>query len=132
LVRSEGRTVQRTARPLPQHSEHDLRLARRSSKANHYRLTGSFGKTEITVPRARLQTSDGRTTECKALRVYQRRTLTADALIAGRLSRGHQYATAAARAGSAVPRRRVAGDCATSNSNTKRDGTARDRAGQLV
>jgi putative transposase len=48
-------------------------------------LTGSFGKTEITVPRARLQTSDGRTTEwhSKALRAYQRRTPTADALIAG-------------------------------------------------
>ena len=48
-------------------------------------LTGSFGKTEITVPRARLQTSDWGTTEwhSKALRTYQRRTLTADALIAG-------------------------------------------------
>ena len=48
-------------------------------------LTGSFGKTEISVPRARLQTSDGRTIEwhSKALRAYQRRTLTADALIAG-------------------------------------------------
>jgi transposase-like protein len=48
-------------------------------------LTGSFGKTEITVPRARLQTSDGKTTEwhSKALRAYQRRTLTADAVIAG-------------------------------------------------
>jgi putative transposase len=48
-------------------------------------LTGSFGKTEITVPRARLQTSDGKTTEwhSKVLRTYQRRTLTADALIAG-------------------------------------------------
>jgi putative transposase len=48
-------------------------------------LTGSFGQTEITVPRARLQTSDGRTTEwhSNALRAYQRRTLTADALIAG-------------------------------------------------
>src|SRR3954471_5115363 len=47
-------------------------------------LTGSFGKTEITVPRARLQTSDGRNTEwhSKSLRTYQRRTLTADALIA--------------------------------------------------
>src|SRR5262245_27436195 len=29
-------------------------------------LVGSFGKTEITVPRARLQTSDGKTTECQA------------------------------------------------------------------
>jgi transposase-like protein len=47
-------------------------------------LTGSFGKTEIKVPRARLQTCDGRTAEwhSKALRTYQRRTLTADALIA--------------------------------------------------
>ena len=47
-------------------------------------LTGSFGKTQITVPRARLQTSDGKTTEwhSKVLRTYQRRTLTADALIA--------------------------------------------------
>src|ERR1700750_672868 len=48
-------------------------------------LTGSFGKTEITVPRARLQTSDGGTAEwhSKALRAYQRRTVTVDALIAG-------------------------------------------------
>src|SRR5437773_4413269 len=48
-------------------------------------LTGSFGKTAITVPRARLQACDGGTTEwhSKALRAYQRRTLTADALIAG-------------------------------------------------
>src|SRR4051812_7813798 len=40
-------------------------------------LTGSFGKTQITVPRARLQTSEGATTEwhSKALRAYQRRTL---------------------------------------------------------
>jgi transposase-like protein len=47
-------------------------------------LAGSFGKTEITVPRARLQTPKGGTTEwhSKALRTYQRRTLTADALIA--------------------------------------------------
>jgi transposase-like protein len=48
-------------------------------------LTGSFGKTEITVPRARLQRCDGGTTEwhSQVLRTYQRRTLTADALIAG-------------------------------------------------
>jgi transposase-like protein len=48
-------------------------------------LTGTFGKTEITVPRARLNNSDGKTTEwkSKALRAYQRRTLAADALIAG-------------------------------------------------
>jgi len=48
-------------------------------------LTGTFGKTEIAVPRARLQSADGKTTEWKsqALRAYQRRTLAADALIAG-------------------------------------------------
>jgi putative transposase len=48
-------------------------------------LTGTFGKTEITVPRARLAAPDGKTTEwkSKALRAYQRRTLAADALIAG-------------------------------------------------
>ena len=47
-------------------------------------LTGTFGKTEITVPRARLQGTDGATTEwkSKALRAYQRRTKAADALIA--------------------------------------------------
>ncbi len=48
-------------------------------------LTGTFGKTEITVPRARLKGLDGKTTEWKsqALRAYQRRTRAADALIAG-------------------------------------------------
>src|SRR3977135_847485 len=47
-------------------------------------LTGTFGKTEIAVPRARLNGSDGKTTEWKsqALRAYQRRTVAADALIA--------------------------------------------------
>jgi len=48
-------------------------------------LLGSFGQVEIEVPRARLNTADGKTTEwkSKALRAYQRRTLVADALIAG-------------------------------------------------
>jgi putative transposase len=47
-------------------------------------LTGTFGSTEITVPRARLKAGDGKTTEwkSKALRAYQRRTKAADALIA--------------------------------------------------
>ena len=47
-------------------------------------LTGTFGPVEIAVPRARLTTSEGKTTEWKsqALRAYQRRTLAADALIA--------------------------------------------------
>jgi putative transposase len=47
-------------------------------------LTGTFGPIEIAVPRARLATSEGKTTEWKSgtLRAYQRRTLAADALIA--------------------------------------------------
>jgi len=47
-------------------------------------LTGTFGRTEIAVPRARLLGPEGKTTEWKSkvLRTYQRRTLTADALIA--------------------------------------------------
>jgi len=47
-------------------------------------LTGTFATIEIAVPRARLSTPAGKTTEWKsqALRAYQRRTLAADALIA--------------------------------------------------
>ena len=47
-------------------------------------LTGTFGRTEIAVPRARLAQPDGGTTEWKSqtLRAYQRRTLAAEALIA--------------------------------------------------
>jgi transposase-like protein len=47
-------------------------------------LLGTFGQVTIAVPRARLDTPDGKTTEWKsrALRAYQRRTLVADALIA--------------------------------------------------
>jgi hypothetical protein len=48
-------------------------------------LTGTFGKTAIAVPRARLNISGGKTTEWKSqvLRNYQRRTRAADALAAG-------------------------------------------------
>src|SRR6266446_5949827 len=48
-------------------------------------LMGTFGRVEIAVPRARLDTTEGKTTEwkSKALRAYQRRTKHADALIAG-------------------------------------------------
>jgi putative transposase len=47
-------------------------------------LTGTFGQTEIAVPRARLHIEDGTTAEWRsgALRTYQRRTKAADALIA--------------------------------------------------
>jgi len=48
-------------------------------------LLGTFGRVEIAVPRARLDTAEGKTTEwkSKALRAYQRRTKQADSLIAG-------------------------------------------------
>jgi putative transposase len=48
-------------------------------------LMGTFGGVEISVPRARLDTTEGKTTEWKstALRAYQRRTKQADSLIAG-------------------------------------------------
>ena len=48
-------------------------------------LIGTFGRVEITVPRARLDSANGKTTEWKssALRAYQRRTKQADSLIAG-------------------------------------------------
>jgi len=47
-------------------------------------LSGTFGRIEIAVPRARLEGADGTTTEWRssALRAYQRRTQVADALIA--------------------------------------------------
>jgi transposase-like protein len=46
---------------------------------------GTFGRVEIAVPRARLDSAEGKTTEwkCSALRAYQRRTKHADSLIAG-------------------------------------------------
>jgi transposase-like protein len=48
-------------------------------------LMGSFGRVEIEVPRARLAGPDGKTSEwqSKVLPAYQRRTQTANALIAG-------------------------------------------------
>jgi hypothetical protein len=48
-------------------------------------LLGSFGRIEIEAPRTRLNGPDGKTREWNSqlLRAYQRRTLAADALIAG-------------------------------------------------
>jgi hypothetical protein len=45
-------------------------------------LRGTFGRVAISVPRARLDTAEGKTTEWKsaALRAYQRRTKRADSL----------------------------------------------------
>jgi putative transposase len=69
-------------------------------------LLGSFGRVEVEVPRARLRTAAGKTTEWKSktLRAYQRRTLVADALIAGRPCR-HQHPPGAPCARLAVRRR---------------------------
>jgi putative transposase len=48
-------------------------------------LLGTFGPVELAMPRARLNAPDGGTTEwkSKALKAYQRRTVAADAVIAG-------------------------------------------------
>ena len=48
-------------------------------------LMGTFGEALISVPRARIEAPDGKTTEwrSKVLPTYQRRTKAADALIAG-------------------------------------------------
>ena len=48
-------------------------------------LMGTFGPVTVRVPRARLETSDGKTVEWKnaSIPAYQRRTKQADALIAG-------------------------------------------------
>src|SRR5262249_13565641 len=48
-------------------------------------LMGTFGKSTVSVPRARLETSGGGTTEWKSktLCAYRRRTREVDALIAG-------------------------------------------------
>ena len=72
--RSAGQTGQEAAAPVTGH-----RHGRRTGS-----LTGTFGPTEIAVPRARLDGQDGTTREWKSggLRAYQRRTLAADALIA--------------------------------------------------
>ena len=65
-------------------------------------LTGAFGKTEIAVPRAGwVVGEDGKTREWKseALRAYQRRTETADALIAGLILRNQHGGAACAQGG---------------------------------
>jgi hypothetical protein len=93
-------------------------------------LLGTFGKVTVAMPRARLDTADGKTTEWKsrALRAYQRRTLAADVLIAscylaGTNTRRVRRALASLFAGAVskdtVSRARldIAGDCAPRDSN---------------
>ena len=71
-------------RPQPSGEEDGGAIVGHRHGSRRRSLTGTFGKTEITVPRARLLQPDGTTSEWRsgALRVYQRRTLAADALIA--------------------------------------------------
>ena len=75
----------RRAKPSSGHGEGAIGATGHRHGHRSRSLLGSFGRVEIEVPRARLNTLDGKTTEwkSKALRAYQRRTLVADALIAG-------------------------------------------------
>jgi putative transposase len=75
----------RSVRPLSGDGEDTVCVSGHRHGHRRRSLLGSFGQLEIEVPRARLNTPDGKTTEWKsqALRAYQRRTLVADALIAG-------------------------------------------------
>ena len=88
LIRSELDAV--LARPRYQHSkkagdEATPGVTGHRHGSRRRSLTGTFGPIDIAVPRARLNSPRGKTTEWKsqALRAYQRRTLAADALIAG-------------------------------------------------
>ena len=69
-------------------------------------LLGTFGQVRVDVPRARLNTPDGKITEWKSrtLRAYQRRTLAADALIAGCYLAGTNTRRVRRRAGCGVRR----------------------------
>ena len=68
----------------PRDSDEDTAVAGHRHGSRTRTLMGTFGKTEIEMPRARLQTADGSTTEWQssAVRAYQRRTLAADVVIA--------------------------------------------------
>ena len=74
----------RRARPSSGDAERAVGVSGHRHGHRSRSLLGTFGRVEIEVPRARLNTPDDKTTEWKsqALRAYQRRTLAADALIA--------------------------------------------------
>jgi putative transposase len=75
----------RRAKPSSDDSEETVGVSGHRHGHRSRALLGTFGRMEIEMPRARLNTPDGKTTEWKSrtLRAYQRRTLAADALIAG-------------------------------------------------
>ena len=74
-------------------------------------LMGTFGKTTISVPRARVETSDGGTTEWKSktLTAYRRRTKEVEALIAGSYLAGTNTRRVRPCPGVTVPRCYVEG-----------------------
>jgi len=75
----------RRARPAERNSEEPSGATGHRHGHRSRSLLGTFGRVAISVPRARLDTTEGKTTEWKsaALRAYQRRTKRADSLIAG-------------------------------------------------
>jgi putative transposase len=83
-VLGRSRYVRRAA-PSREASEETTGVAGHRHGHRSRSLLGTFGNVEIAVPRARLNTADSKSTEWKnrTLRAYQRRTLAADALIAG-------------------------------------------------
>ena len=86
----EGELAAVLARPRYGRRTKDDGVAKPDGVAGHRhgrrtrKLTGTFGTTEIAVPRARLVPPEGGTREWRsqALRAYQRRTRVAEALIA--------------------------------------------------
>jgi transposase-like protein len=70
-------------RPKDAGGESAARVAGHRHGSRTRSLTGTFGKVEITAPRAQLDAVNGKTSEWKSNRAYQRRTLAADAVIAG-------------------------------------------------
>jgi transposase-like protein len=73
----------RRSEPIPDCATTTAIIGHRHGRRSR-KLTGTFGQAEIVVPRARIAGENGKTTEwkSKALRSYQRRTATIDALIA--------------------------------------------------
>ena len=97
-------------------------------------LTGTFGPTEIAVPRARLQTEDGRTSEWRSatLRAYQRRTKAAEEKIARAEAQAvNDVRAAAADLAIAASQRILADKMAGDAANTLTDASIRDLKGKL-
>jgi putative transposase len=71
----------RRARPSSGDSESTVSTSGHRHGHRARSLLGNFGRVEIEVPRARLNTPDDKTTEWKrqVVRAYQRRTVAADA-----------------------------------------------------